>query len=108
MCKMNIASCDKETSPHMSTLHGWPLLLEYPPLALRPSKAGRNTSAISACLATYMRHNSVYIYSPARSDGKTETARSENTGVETDWYAQPSPQLCFRCFVQREPLLRSQ
>jgi transposase len=54
-----------------------------------------------------MRHNSTYTCSIGRSDGKTETARSKNTGIETDWYAQPSPQLCFRCFVQREPLLRS-
>src|SRR5437879_9547406 len=40
--------------------------------------------------------------------GQTEKARSENTGVETDWHPQPSPRLCFRHSVQRESILRSQ
>src|SRR6266480_2609165 len=60
-----------------------------------------------------MRHNNIYTYSAERSDGQTEKARSENVrsenaGVETDWRPQPSPRLCFRHFVPRESILRSQ
>src|SRR6266571_312909 len=55
-----------------------------------------------------MRHNIIYISDAERSDGQTEKARSENAGVETDWRPQPSPRLCFRHFVPRESILRSE
>src|SRR5216684_844196 len=55
-----------------------------------------------------MRHNIIYIPNAERSDGQTEKARSENAGAETDWCPQPSPRLCFRYFVPRESILRSQ
>src|SRR5713226_7137185 len=55
-----------------------------------------------------MRHNIIYISNAERSDGQTEKARSENAGAETDWRPQPSPRLCFRHFVPRESILRSQ
>src|SRR5712692_987039 len=55
-----------------------------------------------------MRHNTIYISNAERSDGQTEKARSENAGAETDWRPQPSPRLCFRHFVPRESILRSQ
>src|SRR6266700_1118695 len=55
-----------------------------------------------------MRHNIIYISDAERSDGQTEKARSENAGAETDWRPQPSPRLCFRHFVPRESILRSQ
>src|SRR5438094_137260 len=55
-----------------------------------------------------MRHNAIYLANAERSDGQTEKARSENAGAETDWRPQPSPRFCFRHFVPRESILRSQ
>src|SRR5437870_3029909 len=55
-----------------------------------------------------MRHNTIYISNAERSDGQTEKARSENARAETDGRPQPSPRLCFRHFVPRESILRSQ
>jgi hypothetical protein len=39
MCKMNIAACDKGTPPHRSTLHCWPLLLEYPIISVKTEQS---------------------------------------------------------------------
>src|SRR5437879_12603697 len=59
-------------------------------------------------LVGLMRHNTIYIFYTRRANGKRKKARPKSTGAQTHGYPKLAARLDFRCFIQAEPILRSQ
>jgi hypothetical protein len=113
MCKVNIAAYDRIISPQRQwigvagSLRGYALSPNNAYKSIHKALLGGEKAQLMLDLVGLVRHNSIYIYT-RRANGKRKKARPKSAGAQTHGYPKLATRVDFRCFIQGEPILRSQ